>query len=78
MVEGAEVGLPLKTKKNEQGKGGQPVFFKEQTEFYLISCLAIDKIFSVLSLVQQIKELLYIHIYIYIYIYIYILYYTIL
>ena len=50
----------LKAKENKKGEGVKPIcmfalwkkiawFFKQQTKFFLISCLAVAKSFSVLS-----------------------------
>ena len=52
--------------KTNRGEGVKPIcmlalwkrvawFFKQQTEFFLISCFAVAKSFAVLSLVQHIK-----------------------
>ena len=64
-------GGSLKSKQKWTGWGGSSLsvpfallkkitrFFKQQTDFFLISCLAAAKSFSVLSLVQHIKVVFY-------------------
>ena len=63
-VEWGEGGwVSLKAKENKKGEGVKPIcifalwkkiawFFKQQTKFFLISCLAVAKSFAVLSLIS--------------------------
>ena len=68
VVEGARGSLKSKRKRTKRGESslsGHSLWekivwcFKQQAEFFLISCLAVTKIFAVLSLVQHTKAFLY-------------------